>query len=82
MKTKYEVTYRIRRLTKSGRVTRSKSRAFRIKTRRFDTRKEAEAFAKITPDPMGPSKYWPKIEEIQIDDTLLLDIFSIPRGKQ
>lgn len=74
MITIFEVSWRERRLTKSGRPTKSHSRAFRLKHKRFDTLKEAEKFAKqYSDDPMR----WTKIEPIQIDNELLADIFHL-----
>jgi hypothetical protein len=72
MKTEYEVRYRIERLTKSGKPSKKANR-FTLKRKIFATMEEAEKFAKKHPDPLG----WTKIEPIQIDDTLLVNIFSI-----
>jgi hypothetical protein len=72
MQTMYQVNYRIEKLTKSGKPSKKANR-FISKHRRFDTMKEAKAFAKQHPDPLG----WTKIEPIQIDNTLLADIFHL-----
>jgi len=72
MRTMYQVNYRIEKLTKSGKPSKKANR-FIHKHRRFDTMKKAETFAKQHPDPLG----WTKIEPIQIDNTLLADIFHL-----
>lgn len=74
MITIFEVSWRERRLTKSGRPTKSCSRAYWSKRKCFDALEEAEKFAKqYSADPMS----WVKIEPIQIDNKLLIDIFHL-----
>lgn len=79
MVTKYRVTYRVHRLTKSGRKTRS-VRRYRVRKRSFNTLQEANVFAAEHPDPAGQG--FTKVEPYEVDTMLLADIFSIPIRRQ
>lgn len=71
MKTYYEVHYRVTRLTKSGKPTKS-ARKYIARRKTFTNKERAEEFAK-----QYSGDWYTKIEPVQVDDTLLADIFHL-----
>ncbi len=69
----YQVRYRTRKLTKSGRPSKAAA-CWRLHLRHFNTLEAAEAFAAQYTDPMN----WTRVTPVGVDNNLFSDIFYLP----